>query len=169
MNPIKSLLSLLALTSLLFSGSLKVGDTAPGFDLIHVADGDKKTSMASLKGKTIVLNFWASWCPGCKAEMPDFIELKKSLGKDVEIVAINIDSDRYDGRNFMDDLEEKHGSKFNFEVLYDADKEITNQYKPRGLPSTYIINKRGIITDVFVKSFNKKSIHILKDAITKAL
>ena len=163
----KLLLSLLTLSSLLFS-AISVGDKAIAFDLMTVKKKETKVSFESLKGKTIVLNFWASWCPGCKAEMPDFIELKKELGKDVEIVAINIDSDRYTARDFMDDLEEKHHTKFNFPVLYDTDKEITNQYHPRALPSTYIIDKKGVVSTVFMRSFSPKTIHVLKEAIVKA-
>ncbi len=78
---------------------LKVGAKAPDFELKTLTGETVKLS--SLKGKKVMLNFWATWCPPCKAEMPEMEQFYKQAGNDVVVLAVNIDP-QLDVKGFVD-------------------------------------------------------------------
>jgi thiol-disulfide isomerase/thioredoxin len=103
-----------------------------------------RLTLDNFKGKTILLNLWATWCVPCRAEMPELDQLQKSLGgPDFEVVAVNIDTARLDRRKiFLDSIGIKHLAFYadsqaeSFQTLKQAGKVL-------GLPATFLIDARG--------------------------
>jgi cytochrome c biogenesis protein CcmG/thiol:disulfide interchange protein DsbE len=114
---------------------------APNFSL-KTYDG-KIIELAKLKGKVVVVNFWATWCPPCRAEIPDFIkvyDIYKSKG--LEIVGIALDED---GWPIVKPFLEKN--KINYPIVLGT-AEVVQQYGGiEGIPTTFIVDKKGNIVD----------------------
>lgn len=146
------------------------GHAAIDFRLPDITDSAKTYSLKDLRGKVVLLNIWASWCTGCKVEMPEFINLMEEFkGKNFQIVAISVDNDKNKAVNFLKGLEVKSHERINFTVLYDGDKSVAKEYKPMGMPMSYLIDRNGNLTKVFFGSFNKENIYTLKAAVKEAL
>lgn len=99
------------------------------------ADGNI-TSLSALKGKVIFLNYWATWCPPCIAEMPNIVKLHKQLGNEVAFVMLSFDKDFEKAKDFND--------KKGYELpIYAPASKIPAMLASSSLPTTYIINKDG--------------------------
>lgn len=81
-------------------GGLKIGAKAPNFSL-KTLDG-KQVELSDYEGKKVMLNFWATWCPPCKKEMPDMEKYTQQAGDDVVVLAVNIDPEN-DVQAFVED------------------------------------------------------------------
>jgi thiol-disulfide isomerase/thioredoxin len=115
---------------------------APAFDLNALTGG--RVSLASLKGKVVVLDFWATWCGPCIVEIPEYIELwRKNQGRGVDIVAVACESDP------KEVLDLALAQKMPYRVLI-SDGHVQDQYGASGLPTTYVIDKQGLIRKTFV-------------------
>jgi thiol-disulfide isomerase/thioredoxin len=114
-------------------------DPAPDFT-VYDADG-KPVKLSDMKGKPVVLNFWASWCPPCKAEMPDFDAVCKEYEGKVIFMMVNLtDGEREtveSARNFI------HMMEYSFPVYYDTDMEASNTYGIQSIPTTFFIDADG--------------------------
>ena len=114
-------------------------DPAPDFT-VYDADG-KPVKLSDMKGKPVVLNFWASWCPPCKAEMPDFDAVCKEYEGKVTFMMVNLtDGEREtveSARNFI------HMMEYSFPVYYDTDMEASNTYGIQSIPTTFFIDADG--------------------------
>ncbi len=120
---------------------------APNFSLKDLSG--RPVSLSSLKGKVVLLNFWATWCPPCISEMPVFNRLYKEMrSRGLEIVAIS--ADRSEG--YLRDYVSKHS--LDFRVLYDEDRSVTKQYKVFSMPTTFLIDKNGIIIEKFFGEYD---------------
>ncbi|MEW6116437.1 MAG: TlpA disulfide reductase family protein [Nitrospirota bacterium] len=129
------------LCSASFVSAANPGSPAPAFTLTDISG--KKISLSELKGKVVLLNFWATWCGPCKAEMPAlnrlYIELKD---KGFVILAVSLDTAEKPVKSFIAE------KKLAFPVLMDSDKELSfDLYAVMGLPTTFIIDKKGIIVE----------------------
>ncbi|MGG0719675.1 redoxin domain-containing protein [Robertmurraya massiliosenegalensis] len=119
----------------------KIGATAPDFTL-STLDG-KDIQLSNLKGKKIMLNFWTTWCPPCKAEMPDMQKFFTEAGDEIEILAVNIDTS-YDVAGFVEDF------NITFPVLLDKDGKVMKEYRILTIPTTYFIDKNGVIQNKII-------------------
>lgn len=157
----------LLLTSLLLLLSLHAQDAVP-FTLPKLSDSQKSVSMKQFSNKTILLNIWASWCPGCKKEMPLLNELKAKIGaKNFEVVIVNVDSKSDKAARFLNKLQEKHGP-LTMTSLYDKKKTLPKAYAVKGLPVSILI-KNNRVVKTYVGSFSSNDeADLLKD-IKKAL
>ena len=144
------IVGILLILTLAFSGSVYAftfvtpGGKVPDIKLIR--DDGKIVSLASFKGKVVLVNFWATWCPPCVREMPDLNRLYSMLHKKgLEIVAIANPRDSVDRiKNFF---------KFNgiqFHYYMDQDFTAARAFMVRALPTTYVIDKKGIVRQRFV-------------------
>ena len=119
----------------------KVGAHAPAFSL-HRLSGDGDLSLRSFRGKTVVLNFFASWCQPCKREAPVLERLWKDGQRD-HVVVLGVDTGpdaAGDGRRFV----KVHG--ITYPVVFDPNGDIAaNRYALPGLPVTYVLNGQGRI------------------------
>jgi len=145
-NPF-SLAAISLVTWALGGGLLLAGDTnqtetlkpAPGWEL---ADLDGKTVRSTdFKGRVVVLDFWATWCPPCRAEIPDFIALqKKYAARGLTVIGVSVDQA---GLKTVKSFADKNG--INYPVVL-ADNKIVDAFGGiDGLPTTFIIDRNGNI------------------------
>ncbi len=119
-----------------------IGTTAPDFT---VQDSDRKISLDEFRGKVIVLNFWATWCPPCVDELPSLIQMQQNLkSKGVEVLAISVDADQSAYQNFLKTY------KVNLLTVRDPDQKSNNLYGTFMFPETYIIDRQGVLRRKFV-------------------
>lgn len=149
----------------LFAGVCE-GDKAVAFDL-KTLEGSKSYQMDDFKGKVVLLNLWGSWCSGCKKEMPEFFKLQKESDKGFEIVAVSIDNKASESEKFLHSLEEELGYKTPFLTLHDPKKSLPKAYGSVAMPSSYLIDKEGVVRAVIVGSLDSDDIEELKLEIKK--
>lgn len=117
--------------------SASVGSAAPAFTLQNL-DG-KNFNLDEMRGKIVVLNFWATWCEPCKLEMPYFEQLHTAGRSDLEIWGVNFDEPPQQVKNFVEEYE------LSFPILLDPGGKVQNLYRVRGYPTTYVVDQEGII------------------------
>ncbi|MED3911647.1 redoxin domain-containing protein [Peribacillus simplex] len=131
-------------------GGLKIGAKAPNFSLKTL--GGKQVELSDYKGKKVMLNFWATWCPPCKKEMPDMEKYTQQAGDDVVVLAVNIDPEN-DVQSFVDD----NGITFTIPLDSQSAKNPVNErYKILSIPTTYFIDKEGIIRNKVISAMQLK-------------
>jgi len=117
---------------------------APDFALPTLDGGSVR--MADLRGKVVLLNFWATWCPPCEAEMPDLDALYRTYGESQGLVVLGVNLQEDAGKVAPFVRERNLG----FPILLDADGHLTSQvYHVRPLPTSFIIDRQGYIRDVW--------------------
>ena len=159
----KTFIIIWALIANLAAGVVE-GDKAIDFSLKSL-DGNKNYTMNDFKGEVVLLNLWASWCSGCKEEMPEFFHLQQEYKKGFKIVAVSIDSDIGNSEKFLASVEDDLKIKRPFVVLHDSDKKLPKAYRCIGMPSSYLIDKEGVIRKIIVGSLNSEDIEALKHDI----
>lgn len=135
-------------------------DPAPDFNLPTT---DAKVSLASLKGKVVYLDFWASWCTPCKKSFPWMQKMQdKYRDQGLVIVATNMDRKREKAESFLKD------SKTNFVIAFDPEGSTAEKYQLVGMPSSYLIDRNGQL--VFSHAgFRESDIDKLETVIRKQL
>jgi len=123
----------------------QTGFTAPDFSL-QTADGEIYT-LSELKGQAVLVNVWATWCPPCKAEMPA-IETVYNEYKDRGFIVLAVNSTFQDDPLNIVPFTAEYG--LTFPVLLDDTGRVTLAYQVRSLPSSFFINRQGIITEVVI-------------------
>ena len=132
-----------------------IGSTAPDFQLVDTA-GEVR-SLSSMRGKVVLVNFWATWCPPCKAEMPSMEELYLNYGNgNFEILAINIDDD---GPAVMSDFLKEN--PHTFPILFDSEFQARTLYGVSMFPETFVVDKGGIITKKLIGAIDWTSPQML--------
>ena len=120
---------------------VKSGQPAPDFDAQTLAHQPLKLS--SLRGKVVLLDFWASWCEPCKKELPLLSKLAPKLkARGVEVVAVNIDDDPRNAESFL------RQKGIALTVVADAAKKIVGRWEPPKMPSSYVIDPTGTVRAV---------------------
>ncbi len=123
----------------------QVGFSAPDFRLTGL--DSQEIGLNDLKGRPIILNFWASWCPPCKAEMPAFQKASKEYS-DTELQVIAINATNQDSLSDVKQFVEQHG--ITFPIPLDQTGSVSRDYLVHSLPTTYFIDQNGIITEVII-------------------
>ena len=119
----------------------KIGERAPNFTL---TDSDKTVSLDQLRGKPVLLNFWATWCPPCIEEMPSLVQLQKAMGDKVTILAVSEDADDAAYKQFVRD------HNIDLLTVRDAKNAANALYGTFKFPETYVIDKDGVIRRKFI-------------------
>lgn len=112
---------------------------APDFT-VYDAEGNA-VKLSDYFGKPIILNFWASWCPPCKMEMPDFNEIYKEKGTEYQFIMVNLTDNSRETVETAKAFIESTG--YEFPVFYDKDIDAARKYNTYSIPVTYFIDKDG--------------------------
>ena len=114
-------------------------DAAPDFT-VYNKEGNP-VRLSDMKGTPVVLNFWASWCPPCKAEMPDFDEIAKQYEGKVAFMMVNLTDGQSEtlesARSFIDSM------GYTFPVYFDTTSEAAYLYGIQSIPTTFFIDAEG--------------------------
>lgn len=125
-------------------GPPAVGQAAPDFTLMGL-DG-KAYTLSALRGKVVIVNFWATWCPPCRAEMPSMEQLYRELSDEgLMLLAVNIEKD---GRQTVPKF--LANSPHSFPILVDENEELQQRYGVYKFPESFVIRKNGMIDDKVV-------------------
>jgi peroxiredoxin len=114
----------------------EVAQQAPDFTLTSL--GGKEVKLSNFKGRKVMINFWATWCPPCKAEMPAMQKLYDHANGYMDILAINIDPQN-DVAGFVRE------NQLTFPILLDETGKVNENYSIISIPTTYLINEEGRI------------------------
>jgi peroxiredoxin len=137
------------------------GKPAPGFAIQDM--NDKTVSLKDLKGKVVVLDMWATWCPPCRASLPHLDKLyDETKDKGVAVYAVNLQEDKDDVQSFIKQTNLKTP------VLLDKDGKVAEAYKASAIPQTIVIGKDGNVATVFIGFNPEQSPQKLKDAVALA-
>ena len=124
----------------------KIGTVAPDFT---VQDVDRKVTLSALRGKTVVLNFWASWCGPCIAETPSLVAMQNRLrDQNVVVLAVSIDEDDSAYHRFIKE------QNMNMLTVRDAEKKSNDLYGTHVFPETYIIDRKGVLRRKVIGEMN---------------
>ena len=124
----------------------KIGTVAPDFTL---QDIDRKVTLSELRGKTVVLNFWASWCGPCIAETPSLVAMSNGLReRNVVVLAVSVDEDDSAYHRFIKE------QNMNMLTVRDAEKKSNDLYGTHVFPETYIIDRNGVIRRKVIGEMN---------------
>ena len=127
----------------------QVGNLAPDFQLNNLEG--KPVSLGALRGKPVILNFWATWCRPCVSEMP-FIQMvyEEQSAEGLVLLAINIGGTSSQIKEFL------QGHNLSLPVLLDTKQDVARRYNIRYIPTTFFIDKEGIIQSVKIGAFPDK-------------
>lgn len=118
-----------------------LGEPAPKFTLTNL--NDQPVSLSDYLGKVVLVNFWATWCPSCISELPDYEQVYQQHGGpagDFVVLGVNLQ----EGRAYVEDY--AVGLGLTFPVLLDEDGRVTTrQYQVTGMPGSFIIDQQGVI------------------------
>ncbi|NLI57329.1 MAG: TlpA family protein disulfide reductase, partial [Clostridium sp.] len=129
-------------------------------------NGDE-VSLSDYRGKLVILNFWASWCPPCIAEMPDFDSVNKELTEDDDVVILTVNlTNGYRGETEEVAREFINKNGYTLPVLFDTEGVVAQNYGIRSIPTTYFIDKEGYVVNgisgMVDKDFVLEAIEIYK-------
>lgn len=142
--------------------AVDVGEPPPEINLPDLSNG-KKVSLAALRGKVVVVDFWASWCAPCKEEMPVLESLyKRFKDQGLVVIGVSVDNEAANAKKFLSSV------KVSFPVVHDAGHGVADKFKPPRMPTSYVIDKAGKIRFVHA-GFRKEDAKKLEDEITKLL
>src|SRR5438477_8229085 len=145
------LASLIILTACYSSSKpSSIGAPAPDFT---IQDSERSVTLSQLRGKIVVLNFWATWCPPCIEEMPSLVQMQKKLqDKGVAVLAVSVDDDANDYHKFLKDhaidllTVRESGQRTDKGVI----APVSSRYGTIKVPETYIIDRNGLIRRKFI-------------------
>ena len=119
----------------------QIGKQAPDFTIV---DGQKTVSLSQFRGKTVVLNFWATWCGPCVQEVPSIMALQKQMGDKIVILAVSTDVDEDAYKNFT---EKRMAGLL---TVRDGDRKSSSLYGTFAYPETFVIDRDGVIRRKFI-------------------
>lgn len=115
-------------------------------DFVGQAPDGSIVRLSDLRGKPTIINFWATWCTSCLAELPDFKEVQQELGADnVNVVAVNTGEGVGDASRFLNDLDAR-----DFHVAMDPTLTVSDAYAVFGMPTSLFLDADGVIRAVYV-------------------
>ena len=139
-----------------------IGRQAPDFT---VQDSERSVTLSQFRGKIVVLNFWATWCPPCIEEMPSLVQMQKKVqDKGVVVLAVSVDDDPDDYHKFLKDHSidlltvRETGRRTSAGVI----APVSEEYGTIKVPETYIIDRKGIIRRKFIGAVDWNQQEILE-------
>ena len=130
---------------------------------INLPTATGQVDLATLKGKVVYLDFWASWCKPCKESFPWMHQMKETYkDQGLEVLAINLDKDRNLADEFL------KGMDVNFVIAFDEAGDTATEYQLRGMPSSYLIGRDGKLYASHI-GFREKDKAAMEQAIQELL
>jgi len=127
----------------------RIGNKAPDFQLDNLEG--QSVSLRDFRGSPVLINFWATWCGYCIYEMPFLEEIKEEWAdRGLEILAVDSGESRSRVEAFLET------NDISLLVLLDTDKSVTRKYLISGFPTTFFIDKDGIIREIIIGAFPSK-------------
>ena len=131
------------------------GSLAPDFTLNDLAG--HPVQLSALKGKVVLLNFWATWCPPCREEVPSLVRLNRTMqGRPFQMLAVSIDEG---GKEAVEAYFQKSGVVL--PALLDTDRKVSTRYGTTGVPETFVIDQKGVILKKVMGSMDWSSAEAL--------
>ena len=131
------------------------GKPAPDFTLNDLSG--RPVQLSSLRGKVVLVNFWATWCPPCREEVPSLVRMNQALqGKPFQLLAVSIDEG---GKGAVTDFFKKGG--VTLPALLDTDGAVSRRYGTTGVPETFVIDTKGVIMKKVVGAMDWSSPEVL--------
>lgn len=127
-----------------------IGNAAYDFTLTDTNGGDMKLS--ELRGKKVLLNFWATWCPPCRVEMPELEKFAHNKADD-DIIVLGVNLTKTEGSS-QDVVPFVQKNNISFPVVLDLDGSVMSQYKVIAYPTSFIIDEQGIIRNIYQGAIN---------------
>lgn len=145
------------------TGTFALDQPAPDFSLSLVFVDGRRQRLSDLRGKPVVLNFWATWCVPCKAEMPALQALynEQGAGSTFELLAINMHEAAEPAAAYGVEL------GLAFPLVVDLDGQIPSSYRVRALPTTVIIDAQGIVRSQHLGSLDHEQLRDLLKALSE--
>lgn len=126
-------------------------------DFVVYGDNLKEVKLSDYRGIAVIINYWASWCPPCKDEMPAFNEMSAKYSEDqVVILMINATDGQRETMSTAKQYIDKNNFKMN--VFYDSKMDLGTKYKISSIPRTFFIDKDGYIVDDHTGSMSKEQL-----------
>jgi thiol-disulfide isomerase/thioredoxin len=122
---------------------------APDFTVLD--SNGKEVKLSDMRGKPTVVNFWATWCPPCRSEMPHFQDAYESLGESVNFMMVDLPAGgetMQKARQYADD------EGFSFPIYFDADGDASGKYNVAAIPTSIFINADGNVTETVIGAMN---------------
>src|SRR5262245_28515817 len=134
----------LSLGLALIAGPAAALDSGERMPEIGIKDlSGNAVSLASLKGKVVIVDFWATWCGPCKESMPVLEKLHKKYGSQgLVVVGVSVDEEAANVGPFIKKM------KVSFPIVHDASHKVADRFKPPKMPSSYVIDRKGIVRHV---------------------
>ncbi len=133
----------LALAPGVHADTITNGQPAPAVDLPNLPIDGSRTSLASLQGKVVYLDFWASWCGPCRLSLPRLNSLRNELGEQgFEVLAINVDEFEEDALQFLQEF------PVDYPVVWDNAGHSPQSFGILGMPTAFIIDRKGVVREV---------------------
>lgn len=127
---------------------IETGRPAPGFSLPDLKGNTVKLS--DYRGKAVVLNFWAVWCPPCRTEMPLLEKLAQDNPERLVVVGVNISENQPQAQEFVSEY------GLTFPILIQGNQSVHTMYQVRGFPTTFFIDSEGVLQAVHVGELNQR-------------
>ena len=122
--------------------TVSIGSPAPDFKVNTVVGSEGAISLKDLRGQVVLLDFWGTFCEPCKKSFPKLEELSRRYApRGLRVIGISEDED--DDKDKIPSFAETYGAKFS--LAWDGNKAIAKQYKPETMPSSFVIDKNGIV------------------------
>ncbi len=138
---------------------------APNFSLPSATDG-KTVKLSDFKGKVVIVDFWATWCPPCRAGIPDLVELKSEYKGKLEIIGISLDALTRGGKTKDDVVPFMKEYKINYPIVM-GEKAVLDSYKGiSSIPTSFVIDQKGNIVSQHIGLIEKS---VYKDEVDKLL
>ena len=159
----KALLMITLIYTCSASVALEEGDKIPEFDIASIYENQPNISLKDLEGKTLFIDFWASWCAPCITSLPLYNEIyDKYQDQGLEVIAVNVDNPIEDGLDFLLD------TPLDFLIPQDPEGDVSEMFGVIGMPSSYLVSPDGNVRLVHM-GFRNGDIDIIEEEIQKVI